>query len=94
MEMRRDATASEEKSSRSYWGFVLLPVVVLVLYVFSAGPARWAADKRILDWKLLYIYKPLDMVAEETPLGGPFARYMRLWQPETFDRTGQDVLEY
>jgi len=31
--MTRDATTSEEKSSRSYWGFVLWPVAVIVLYV-------------------------------------------------------------
>ena len=37
MEMTRDATASEEKSSRSYWGFVLWPVAVIALYVLSPG---------------------------------------------------------
>ena len=29
--MTRDSTTHEEKSSRSYWGFVLWPVVVIVL---------------------------------------------------------------
>ena len=35
--MTRSATTSEEKSSRSYWGFVLWPVAVVVLYVLSVG---------------------------------------------------------
>jgi len=38
--MTRDATTHEEKSSRSYWGFLVWPVMVVVLYVLSVGPAN------------------------------------------------------
>ena len=40
--MTRDPTASEERSSRSYWGLVLWSVAVIVFYVLSAGPAAIA----------------------------------------------------
>ena len=58
--MTRDATASEEKSSRSYWGFVLWPVAVIVLYVLSVGPVKLAVNKGIFPRKVLGLYMPLE----------------------------------
>ncbi len=36
--MTPDETTSEEKSSRSYWGFVLWPFAIFVLYALSDVP--------------------------------------------------------
>ena len=77
--MTHDATASEEKSSRSYWGFVLWPVAVIVLYVLSVGPAGVAVEKGLLPRRVMIIYQPLLDVAFNTPLERPFGAYLRLW---------------
>jgi len=79
--LERDTTASEEKSSRSYWGFVLWPVAVIVLYVLSIGPVLFATDRGIISHNVLNFYKPLVLVVNGTPLRKPFRMYQRLWLP-------------
>jgi len=41
--MTPEEPTTEEKSSRSYWGFVLWPLAVIVFYALSAAPARVGA---------------------------------------------------
>ena len=91
--MTRHATASEEKSSRSYWGFVLWPVAVIVFYVLSLGPALLAADKRAINRERLHVYSPLVPILRTRALGKPFGMYLHLWVPEDFDKGGTYIGE-
>ena len=86
--MTRDATTHEEKSSRSYWGFVLWPVAVVVLYVLSAGPAALAFHKGLISWNLYSTYAPMRRVIDATPLEKPFGLYLHCWCPEMLDKDG------
>ena len=86
MKMTRDETTTEEKSSRSYWGFVLWPLVIFVLYVLSAGPVSLAVYKGGISGYVLAVYRPLEILLPATPLKNPFGKYIFLWSPEAFDR--------
>ena len=86
MEMTRDTTASEEKCSGSYWGFVLWPVAVIVLYVLSAGPISLGVYKGTVNATVLGVYTPLETVVGATPLKQPFGKYIFWWSPGAFDR--------
>ena len=89
--MTRDSTTSEEKSSRSYWGFVLWPVVVVVLYVLSYGPVWRLCVLGNADWKLIRAYDPVDWVAAATGLKRPLNMYLLIWRPEVPDVDTQPV---
>ena len=90
--MTRDSIASEEKSSRSYWGFVLWPVAVIVLYVLSAGPVWLAINKGILPWNTHTIYTPIWEGLGGTWLTKPFGMYIHLWAPAVYDRHGNALM--
>src|SRR5258708_20645311 len=47
--MTRAETTTEEKSSRSYWGFVLWPLAVVVVTVSFSGCAPPAVTKKEYD---------------------------------------------
>jgi hypothetical protein len=85
-------TPAEEKESANWWVFVLWPVVVLLLYVLSAGPVVMLLEqKRIsLNNPLLAVYEPLDWVDRNTMLGRPFRMYLHLWAPNRFDAKGNN----
>ena len=89
--MTRDSTTHEEKSSRSYWGFVLWPVAVVVLYVLSSGPALWGYHKAVIPRAVLYAYRPLHRVFAATSLEKPFGMYLHLWCPEAYNKDGSVV---
>src|SRR5262245_35185115 len=89
--MTRDETTSEEKSSRSYWGFVLWPVAVVVLYVLSAGPALLAYHKALIPRSLLHAYRPLHRVLAAASLEKPFGVYLHLWCPDAYNKDGSAV---
>ena len=89
--MTPDATASEEKSSRSYWGFVLWPVAVILFYVLSAGPVMLGVRKGILSWQVLNAYTPLWVVVKAASLDRPFRIYLHFWCPEDYDRNGDPL---
>ena len=87
-------TTTEEKSSRSYWGFVLWPLAVIVLYVLSAGPALFLCDKNMLNYSFYAaVYGRLDSVVERTFLKRPFGMYLHLWSPELYRKDGSNVFE-
>jgi len=92
--MTQDSTTSEEKSSRSYWGFVLWPVVLVMVYVLSAGPAWRAADKGIISFNALNVYGPLNTLLRSHAYGKPFRLYLHLWVPNAFDKHGEMVERY
>jgi hypothetical protein len=79
--MTPDEATTEEKSSRSYWGFVLWPVVVVIMYAVSEGPALRCAENGIISWKTLSVYKPLHAALRATGLGRPFCWYLQQWCP-------------
>jgi len=86
--MTQDSTTSEEKSSRSYWGFVLWPVAVIVLYVLSAGPVAFAVGKRFIDWRCLRIYRPVAEAFEGTGFERPFGMYLNMWSRDWYRNDG------
>ena len=86
MKTEKDSTASEEKGGRSYWGFVIWPVVAVMVYVLSAGPISLAVYKNVVPARALCAYSPLRAVLGSTPLKNPFGKYLFLWSPEAFDR--------
>jgi hypothetical protein len=86
--MTNDKTMAEDKGSRSYWGFILWPLLVVMLYVLSSGPALLLNEKRILTDKVFVIYWPLEWAYFHTPLKMPFGMYWHLWRPELYRRNG------
>ena len=86
-----DETTSEEKSSRSYWGFVLWPVAVIVLYVLSAGPVYFAYEKCWVRVEVLRVYNPLWAVVGKTCLMKPMRIYLHFWTPHIFDVHGEVI---
>ena len=88
--MTPEEPTTEEKSYRSWWGFVLWPLAVVLLYALSAGPALLAVQKCITDFRILRVYKPLATTIEATPLKRPFGMYLNLWCPG-FYRGGTDL---
>ena len=86
--MTQDSTTSEEKSSRSYWGFVLWPVAVVVLYVLSIGPLELAWQKDLIPRSVYNIHEPLRDGISGTPLEKPVGMYMHLWCPGRYRKDG------
>ena len=86
--MTPDATTSEEKSSRSYWGFVLWPVAVVVLYALSYGPVLRAVGRGHLNRDYLAVYRPLVCAVWDTPLQKPLDAYARFWAPNIYYMPG------
>jgi hypothetical protein len=86
--MTPDETTTEEKSARSYWGFVLWPFVILVLYALSEGPACLANSKGLISGQLLDAYVPANTMVRAVGLDKPFRMYLHLWDPDAFDRHG------
>jgi hypothetical protein len=79
LEMTPDSTASEEKGGRSYWGFVIWPVVAVMVYVLSIGPVAFLIDKGLVSGEALVIYWPLQGAIEQSHLHKPFYKYVGLW---------------
>jgi hypothetical protein len=86
--MTPSETTTEEKSSRSYWGFVLWPFVILLLYVLGSGPAMFAYRRGIMANALFVAYRPLLSAVYPTRLQKPFGMYLHLWVPELYDKDG------
>jgi hypothetical protein len=89
--MAADETTTEEKSSRSYWGFVLWPLAVIVFYVLSLGPVTLGIYKGTISENVLVVYEPLDTVIGATRLKKPFGMYLHLWCPAWFDKNGKPI---
>jgi hypothetical protein len=81
--MTRDETTTEEKSSRSYWGFVLWPLVILLLYPVSAGPMWLALEKGVIGPQVWRVYEPIQRWVTGTHFEKAYFRYLRLWAPGT-----------
>jgi hypothetical protein len=91
MEMPPDSATSEEKGGRGYWGSVIWPVVVVMVYVLSAGPAAYAMRKRALASWVAHVYDPLGLVLNGTGLMRPFRMYLHLWVPDVYDKNGRPI---
>ena len=89
--MTPDETTSEEKSSRSYWGFVLWPLAVIVLYVLSAGPVMRAYMNDTVGDGVFVVYSPLLSVCDRTPVKKALGLYMHLWCPDRYDKHGDMI---
>ena len=96
MEKPAETTSPKEKHSTFLPGFIVWPVVILLLYVLSSGPVMMMVAKRRIspDNKfMLMVYSPLGWAMEETPLDKPMKIYYHLWAPTLFDKNG-DVCGY
>jgi hypothetical protein len=88
-----------------YWGFIVWPVAILLLYVLSFGPVMRFGSLMLLtvtrnnkscfytsprrDGFLARFYAPLGWAYNETPLHKPLGMYMHLWIPGAFDKNGE-----
>lgn len=77
MEEQND-NSSEQKHGHSYWGFVLWPAALLLLYVLSFAPVNWLFGGgppavRTIYAPLLWTYKNV------APFRTVFDMYMGLW---------------
>ena len=86
--MTNDETTAEDKGSKSYWGFILWPFLVVMLYVLSSGPVVLLLRKGIINEKAWVIYRPLRWGYTSTPLWRPLGMYWHLWCPDGFAKNG------
>ena len=86
--MGQDEPVSEEKSSRSYWGFVVWPFVALVLYLFSIGPVALAVHKRVLPKSVFAMYTPLSDAVQSKVVVKVVRMYLHWWVPDVIDAHG------
>jgi hypothetical protein len=94
MEMTPDETTTEEKSGRSYWGFVIWPVVAVMVYVLSSGPLMLAMHKRLIGPWALCIHRPLKDVIDYTPLDKAYYMYIHFWIPDVMDIHGKPLADF
>lgn len=94
MDERQEPTIPiEEKNSFNWRVFILWPVMILCLYVFSLGPVAMMDEKGLITTRNSYyfqIYLPLFWVYEATPLHKPLGLYLHLWAPKNFDKNGNE----
>ena len=86
--MKDDEGTAENKGSRSLWGFILWPFLIVLLYVLSSGPATTISEKNIVSHNVWIIYRPLGWAYFSTPLGRPLGMYWHLWSPGNFTADG------
>jgi hypothetical protein len=88
------AAPKDEKHSIN-WGFVVWPLVILVLYVLSFGPVIKLLGsnplKPSVDDALKTVYYPLLLAYSQTLLHKPLGMYLHLWAPEFYDKNGDDA---
>lgn len=84
-------TVSEERRSFNWRAFVLFPLVILIFYVLSAGPAvrllRDTHRSRRLEF-FQKMYYPVIWAYVNTSLQKPLGLYFHFWVPEQFDKAG------
>ncbi len=97
-------TPKDEKYSIPWTGFIVWPVLILLLYVLSFGPAmRFGSMVMVLRTRnnksyiynlgqrngfLGKFYAPIYWAYNETPLHNPLGMYMHLWIPTAFNKNG------
>jgi hypothetical protein len=77
---------AESKHSPGFWGYIIWPTVVLMLYVLSFGPLYGSHSRSVIAFRetttLSYIYLPVAWGYDNVP---PFQKamyvYMRWWDP-------------
>ena len=85
------STPNNAKHSINWGALFLWPVVILILYAFSIGPAVMITDKSDLGQynKLIGKYCfPYAWAWHSTPLHKPLGMYLHLWVPKHFDKNG------
>jgi hypothetical protein len=89
-------TTTEEKRSRGLGSFVVWAGMIVLLYFLSWGPCLLARRCARLSHPNVVryvhiIYAPIDLAYANTPLRTPLERYLRLWYPLFYDKTGENV---
>jgi hypothetical protein len=91
MEKPAETNTPKEKHSAFLPGFIVWPLLVLLLYVLSYGPIMMMYAKGHISpanqivWKF---YTPIDWAYVRTPLHKPLGMYLHLWVPEIFKKNG------
>jgi hypothetical protein len=92
MDEQLDTTMpSEAKKSANWWGFVLWPFVIVILYTLSFGPFWMMLERRRItpeNQLTLKFYGPLLWAYNETPLHKPLGIYLHLWASSLFNKNG------
>jgi len=84
--MTRDSTTSEEKSSRSYWGFVLWPVtIVALIHIVTIGCAHVARPRSDDPKYQTFKQKMLPEVGHKTTVVGKLSPGKLGWWLATGD---------
>jgi hypothetical protein len=84
-------TPVEEKHSNCWTGFIVWPLVILVLYALSWGPVMKMYLKGSIsaDNDFVYeFYAPLVWATANTPLKKPLRMYLHLWLPQGVNKNG------
>ncbi len=94
MEKPAETTAAkDEKRSAFLPGFIVWPVVILLLYVLSIGPI-WmlVVKKRIPPFNEFMdtLYAPIEWAYGQAPLHKPLGMYFHLWVPTIVDKDGDE----
>jgi len=86
--MTQDSTTTEEKSSRSYWGFVLWPVIVLLPILTHSGCALFPRGKKNVECASVPFQFGTNMETELSavlPSKGGYHLYLLLRTPQMGD---------
>ena len=86
-----NAPETEAKKSRGLGSYVVCWFLVVMLYVLSSGPVQLLIQKRLLPRDVFWIYQPVGWLYEHTPLHKPLGMYLHLWDPLTFDTSGDEI---
>jgi hypothetical protein len=104
MEKTAETITPKERHSIPWTGFIVWPLVILLLYALSFGPVMRFGSMMLLlttrnnqsyihtspqrDRFLGKFYAPLGWAYNETPLHKPLGMYMHLWSPTAFNKNG------
>jgi hypothetical protein len=86
---------AEARWSRGFAGYFVWPVVIVLMYVLSSGPAgvlllkKKVSSGSMCGHILNYFYTPWGWAYENTPLHKPLGMYMHLWCPDQYGANGE-----
>jgi len=73
--------AAEAKRSRGFASYCVWGFVVVMVYVLSWGPVVRLGNYSAIHPSVLYVYRPLGWLHDNTPLRQPLRMYLQLWCP-------------
>jgi hypothetical protein len=95
MEEQPEAKPTEKKKTFN-WAIILWPVVIVSLYVLSAGPFVMMVHNGDISKHNRFFqafYRPLSRAYLLPLFHKPFGMYLHIWVPEDYDKNG-DVIDH